>query len=368
MTKPPTHLESLPDLLAGRPCVLVTGSRSFNASGAAARLAHVIDLRATPRFARATGKPSPEDAARVADLCTHNPDAVVVAIGGGAVMDLAKAGAALAATSAPADALLDAGLPESFACAPIIAVPTTFGSGSEATRFAVLYTAEANRVLAHEALVPEACILDAALGASVPPLEGAAACFDALAQAIEAHWSTRSNDASLAWSSEAMHALVPVVEAAAMELDPDALCTQAYGSWLAGRAINTAFTTAGHALSYGFTIQHDVPHGAAVAMVLPGVADHLAGIQDADATDDRGAAWTMSRLQEIADALGVTNVADIGRWLEGLRDRLQLPAGVATADPARLATTVDPQRLATTPRVFSADVVESIQASVRDAA
>ncbi|MCH2137161.1 MAG: iron-containing alcohol dehydrogenase [Phycisphaerales bacterium] len=364
MQSPPSEIEQLPDLLCGRAAILITGGQSFKASGASGRLQAVLDLEGTAMFQRAGGKPSPEDARAIASLVRAHPDAVLVAVGGGAVMDLAKAGAAIAATGLSDAELIERGLPDELKVAPIIAVPTTFGSGSEATQFSVLYTASANRVLAHASLVPEACILDASLGASAPHMACASACFDALAQAIEAHWSTKSTDQSLAWSSAAMQELVDVIEPAVIELDPAAMQAQAHGAWLAGRAINEAFTTAGHALSYGFTIQHDVPHGAAVALVLPGVADHLTQLSVASATDARGADWTFARLDEIGDALKLGRVEEIGPWLRDLRKRLGLPSKVAGADPKRLATTVDPQRLATTPRAMTAGDASRIQAEV----
>ena len=215
--------------------VLVTGRSSYEKSGAAKFLSpyladrHVVHLTTVGENARA------ED---VEEKCRQLPDQIdaYVAVGGGTAIDTTK-------------------LLRGFSGVPFLAVPTTAGTGAEATRFAVYYdhgkkcSADDVRYLPTDRLlVPEFC-------ESASAYQKAASAFDAYAQAVESLWAKGATDESKAFARKA--------------LDLMEKGEQLLGSYWAGRAIDISRTTAAHAFSYYMTATYGIPHGHAVYMMFP---------------------------------------------------------------------------------------------------
>ncbi|HEX8314583.1 MAG TPA: iron-containing alcohol dehydrogenase [Flavisolibacter sp.] len=178
----------------------------------------------------------------------------VVAIGGGKVIDYAKgiihkSGKSIDST--------------------FIAVPTTAGSGSEATPFAVLYSGKNKLSLESPLLLPDIVMLDASLVSNLPKKQKAISGADAFSQCIEALWNVHHTEVSDQFAVEGLRSLsegLPVfIHSSDNQLAEDML----WAAHLAGTAIATTKTTGPHALSYYLTAHHDVPHGQAVALFLP---------------------------------------------------------------------------------------------------
>lgn len=174
-----------------------------------------------------------------------NPD-IIVAIGGGSAIDVAKSIKAFSRRNVP-----------------LIAVPTTAGSGSESTRFAVFYDGKKNSGFGDNILLPNAIVLEPEVLSTLPDYQKKCTLFDALSQAIESLWSVNSNDISKKFSIKAIELILNNVQG---YLQNQNLTEILYGSNFAGRAINITGTTAGHGMSYKFTSEYKIPHGAAVAM------------------------------------------------------------------------------------------------------
>ena len=150
---------------------------------------------------------------------------------------------------------------------PHVAIPTTAGSGSEATQFAVCYLDGIKCSLDHAKLLPNAVILDPAVLSTLSPAQVAYSGLDALCQGIESHWSVRSTEESKTLSRIAIKkAWNNIVQAC--DGDAEARGEMLAASYNAGKAINITRTTAPHALSYLFTSMFGVPHGNAVALSL----------------------------------------------------------------------------------------------------
>ena len=180
----------------------------------------------------------------------------IAAIGGGSVIDLAKA---------IIHREINAGGPTPF----FLAVPTTAGSGSEATQFAVLYKSGKKLSLNDPALLPKAVILDASLVETVSSYQAAVSGMDVLSQAVESLWSRFANEESKQYANEAIQlwkdSFLPVVNKKSSD-DFEKMLKAAH---LAGKAINITRTTGPHALSYYLTAHHGIPHGQAVSLFLP---------------------------------------------------------------------------------------------------
>jgi len=201
--------------------LLVTGETSYETCGAAATVAKL-------------GKQIVEEDADI-----------VVAIGGGSIIDRAK--------------LLRLGV-------DLVAIPTTAGSGSEATTFAVYYVDGEKHSL--EVRLPEHAIVDAELTFSMPPRLAAVTGMDALAQAIEAYWSVNSTGVSRWHSASAVRRILAALPSS-VRGDEGSRVEMSLAANSAGKAINIAKTTACHAISYTITSRFGIPHGHAVALTLP---------------------------------------------------------------------------------------------------
>jgi alcohol dehydrogenase len=183
------------------------------------------------------------------------PDALLV-IGGGGVIDCAKV------------LLLD--YYGHFNRKPLfIAAPTTSGSGSEATSFAVVYENEKKTSLDDPVMKPDIVIIDSSLTASQSLYTAAISGIDALSQAIESVWNINATEASIGFSNEAINIILQYLPAYIKSNTPESRKKMMWAAYLAGKAINITRTTGPHALSYYLTFNYNVQHGQAVALFLP---------------------------------------------------------------------------------------------------
>ncbi len=180
----------------------------------------------------------------------------VVAIGGGSVMDLAKA-------------IIHCCVESSINIPFFIAVPTTAGSGSEATHFAVIFKKKRKYSLVHHRLLPQKVILDPVLTYSLSPHQTAVSGMDAFSQAVESFWNQNATIESKQYATESILLWKDSFLLAVNQPTEEARKKMLSASYLAGKAINITRTTGPHALSYYLTIHHGVPHGQAVALFLP---------------------------------------------------------------------------------------------------
>jgi alcohol dehydrogenase len=263
------HLPDVVERIGGRRLLLVTGQRSFAASGAAAVVPRLERIAAVHRWSDFAPNTDVDDLVRGLQVRTRFTPDVVVGIGGGSAMDMAKLLSACPATSeAELKRAIRSGAPVRRQGVGLVLVPTTSGSGSEATHFAVVYVDGDKYSIADRSLLPDAVVLDPQLAISGSPYQRATSGIDAVAQAIESLWATGSTDRSRRFARHALRFLLPYIEDVVRRADPRAARAMAIGSHLAGRAIDISKTTAAHALSYGITKGYGVSHGHAVALTL----------------------------------------------------------------------------------------------------
>ena len=154
---------------------------------------------------------------------------------------------------------------------------------------------------------------------------------DALCQSIESIWSVGANEESLNYATEALDLIWNHLERAVNESTPESRVAMAWGSHLAGQAINITKTTLPHALSYSITTQHEVPHGAAVALTLGPALIYNEGVSDADCMDSRGPDWVRERINSIRHIMGNTFVGECAAQLKGLLGSIGCPATLVEA-------------------------------------
>ena len=198
----------------------------------------------------------------------------IICIGGGTIIDFGKL---ISIFSANPGSIIDyASANKNFRPRNnlLIALPTTSGSGSEATHFAVLHNGLTKYSIADKSLLPDYAIIDPELTYSLSPYQTAVSGIDALCQGIESFWSLQSNSESREYSREAISLVLKNIETAVIEPTRLSRLNMSRGSHFAGKAINIAKTTAAHAFSYPLTKLFDVPHGHAVSLTIGKFYEH----------------------------------------------------------------------------------------------
>ncbi len=196
------------------------------------------------------------------------PD-LLVAIGGGSPIDVAKMSKATVFTKESYDPEEPETMKPSGEGPPLVAVATTAGSGSEATQFAIFYVGEKKQSLGHPSVRPEIAVADPEMSYSLPPAQTAATGFDALSQAVESYWSSFSTPESRELAKVAIGYVVPNIYTATRKPDPASRYNMMQAAYLSGKAINITKTTLPHALAYHLTKRYGLPHGHAVAITVP---------------------------------------------------------------------------------------------------
>ena len=240
---------------------------------------------------------------------------VVVALGGGSVIDTAKGAVALQALNQDTVVFnehLREGrpLPEPMTPAPIIAVPTTSGTGSEVTCWGTIWGEEGiKHSVNHPALRPKDAILDPALCVSMPRDLTIATALDALSHAMESVWNRNHTPITDALATQSIGIIRNDLSATLAMPDNHRLRERIQtAALLSGLAMGTTQTAVAHSISYPFTSRFGVPHGLACSFTLPEVARY-----NMEAAPDR--------LTPIADGLGCI-VDDIPASLETWLDEL----------------------------------------------
>ncbi|QDS94018.1 Aldehyde-alcohol dehydrogenase [Roseimaritima multifibrata] len=356
---PAESIDLVPGLVETRGCerlFLVLDEMAYQASGAKERLEPFFEKCETVRFVGFEPNPKLSDVRRgIEAYQAFRPD-IVIAIGGGTAIDLAKLIATFAVEEAEPMQIIDREVSLQAKRVPLIAIPTTAGTGSEATHFAVVYVEGKKYSVADASLLPDIAVVDSRLTSSLPKSITAATGLDAFCQAVESIWSVGATEESMGYATEAVRLAAQHLVPASCGPSPDDRKAMSLASHLAGKAINLTKTTASHALSYHLTSMHGIPHGVAVALTLAPMLAFNAEVGEDDCSDPRGAEHVQKRIGLILELLGAVNVAEgCQRIQEILRD-LDCPVSVADAgicsqdDLVAVVDSVNAERLSNNPR------------------
>jgi len=257
--------------------VIVTGARSFRSTDKWSQLQEMLAKRSITFYTvTVSGEPSPElvDSA-VSDYKDKNVD-MVISIGGGSVVDAGKAiSAMLSQTVSVVDFLEGVGSGEQHNGdkVPFIAVPTTAGTGSEATKNAVLSRIGPKgfkKSLRHDNFVPDIAVVDPELFSKCPRDVTAACGMDAFTQLLESYVSTNANPMTdaLAYSglSYVKESLLDVCSENAQSIDSWA--GMAYGALISGITLANAGLGVVHGLASPLGGYFDIPHGVACGTLI----------------------------------------------------------------------------------------------------
>ncbi len=334
----------VPEIVArhGRRALLVAGGRSLASSGRRdALVAGLADAGvALAGEAAVTGEPSPGLVDRIVGAHRHDAVDVVIAVGGGSVLDAAKAIAGLLLTgTSVVDHLegLPGQVPYPGPAVPLVAVPTTAGTGSEATRNAVISErgpAGYKRSFRDERLVAADAVVDPDLLAGLAPLAIATNGMDAVTQLLEAYVSLKATPVTDALALAGLEAARDGL--LAWHSDPDGpgapagRARMAYAALLSGICLAHAGLGAVHGLASPLGAQFPVPHGAACGATLVAVtAANIAALQVRDPGGPAiGRYATLGRLLAVLPASADDRAATsaLTDTLRAWTDRLDVPA------------------------------------------
>lgn len=311
-------LESLPEVLGTRTCIVMT-TPGMVRRGVVDRLKTLCGDKILSVYAVEPNPTVASIAAAVQGL--HGIAAeVILSVGGGSVLDSAKGVAATRHRGLP-DGWLSSHLregrpfPDGFSPAPVIAVPTTAGTGSEVTMWATVWDERTGKKysLSHPALYPEAAIVDPELTLTAPEETTVAAGLDALSHAMEAIWNRNANPVSDTLATGAISAIVSSLEGVLASPSDIALREKLhYASMTAGMAFSNTRTAIAHSISYPLTGRLGVPHGIACSFTLPRILT----------VNGEGAG---ARVAPIVRSLGAQSLSEAAGVLHGFLVRVGVP-------------------------------------------
>lgn len=353
------NLKRVVDSISPDSIFLLTGKESYELCGVKAVIDKILFDYKCFVFSDFERNPRLEDAVRGIELLKENNCDLIIAVGGGSVMDMAKLVKALFDAKDCSEAIKKSNVVPTDK--KLIAIPTTSGTGSEATHFAVVYIDKVKYSLAHIDILPDVSINDSQFTYSQSAYLAAVTGFDAFAQAVESLWSVNSNYQSVIDSKEAICLVWSNLRAA---VDGNCLAkdNMSRASFLAGKAINITKTTAPHALSYSFTSYNNLPHGHAVAVSLPFFLEYNYNLTEYDCNDKRGVSYVKTVFDDLFTILEVKTIKEARLKLEmfiadiGIEIRLD-NLGMTDKDVRFALDNINLQRLTNNPRLVSKDIV-----------
>jgi alcohol dehydrogenase class IV len=247
--------------------LLVTGNKSFEKSNVYQYFEDLKNKFYIHRVFEFSINPDYKDILRFSNEISTKKFDIIISIGGGSVIDFAKLLKYYKYVSLETQ-------PENFNDQNIdnnlkhIAIPTTAGSGSEATHFAVMYKDKIKYSIANQCLAPEFVILDHTTTLFMTSYLTAYTGMDALCQSIESLWAKNATSLSQEYSIKALNYIIPSLKETVLNPSNISRKNMLLGAHFAGKAINISKTTAPHALAYYLTKEHEIPHGEAVGLNL----------------------------------------------------------------------------------------------------
>jgi alcohol dehydrogenase class IV len=266
---------------------------------------------------------------------------MIVACGGGSVMDAAKLASVLVTDEYGVKELLD-DPGRAKKCVPVIMIPTTAGTGAEVTPNAIVAVPEKELKvgIVNPNMIPDHVILDARMIKNLPRKIAAATGVDALAHCIECFTSAKANPFSDLYALEGLDLILNNIEKACD--DPDAMTEKnrmQIAAYYGGLAITASGTTAVHALSYPLGGKYHIAHGVSNAILLapvmrfnePACRERLAAAYDRCCheektcrTAEEKSAWIILRLEEIVKHLDIpTSLKEFGVSEEDLEQLVE---------------------------------------------
>ena len=365
-------LKQIIEKINAKKILLLTGKKSYSTSDAKTKLEPFLRGLKVTRFSDFEANPKVEDVYTGVSLALKkNPD-LIIAIGGGTVIDMAKLINILSSQKEHSliNIIKNSSLINNKGLSPLVAIPTTSGTGSEATHFAVVYVEKSKYSLAHKFMLPDYVIVDSSLSNKMPKNIAASAAIDALSQAIESYWSVGSTTESQKFARQSIEIILASIEKAVIEKDADAKDSMSLAANLSGKAINISKTTAAHAISYPISTYFNVPHGHAVGLLLGCFFEINSDFELYGINDSRGSSYVKDTMLQLVKLFGATDPLGCKlAWYKmmndiGLETNIS-KLGICSSDDIDLILdNVNLERLNNNPVVVSEETLKNILKSL----
>ena len=308
------------------------------------------------RFSDFTPNPDYDSVKKAVALYKEKNCDCVVAVGGGSALDLAKCVKAYSSMKDDEEYIAQ---PIEENGVPFIAVPTTAGTGSEATRYAVIYLNGIKQSITHTSLIPQTVVFDSSALSTLPLYQKKSTLLDALCHSIESYWSINSTDESKVYAEKALRLILDNSNAY-LSGDNSVNPEMFKAANLAGKAINITQTTAGHAMCYKLTSLYGIAHGHAAALCVRKLMPFMVG-NTALCVDARGESYLKKTFGELAAIMRCKDADELGERFEEIFSSLDLKTPPHKEEDILLLTeSVNTVRLKNNPVALDAESIERL--------
>ena len=298
---------------------------------------------------------------------------LIIAMGGGSVLDIGKSVSIFSTNKGKIEDYILKKLKINRKGTPLILIPTTTGTGSEATHFAVVFIDKTKYSLADPNYIyANYVIVDPELTYTLPKRVTAYTGMDALSQGIESYWNINSTDVSKKFAKKAIELVINNLLKAVNNPNEESRYNMALAANYAGKAINITKTTACHAISYPITSYFNVPHGHAVALTLPSMIVFNSEVNEKDVLDTRGVEYVKKTMSELISIIGVSSFIEAKEKIKdlmidiGLEIKLQ-DLGIKSQEDIEIIIKngFNPERVKKNPRLLTELQLRNILEEIR---
>lgn len=275
----------------------------------------------------------------------------IMAVGGGSAIDVAKCIKLFNNMDTNENYLKQEIIPNDI---ELLVVPTTAGTGSEATHFAVIYYNDEKKSVADLSSIPSVVLFDSNFLKTLPLYQKKATILDAYSHAIESIWSINSTKESIEYAKKSIQLINENIDIY-FENNEETFDKVLKAANLAGKAINITKTTAGHAMCYKLTSLYNIPHGHAAMLINSELYPYM--LENIDkCSDSRGVKYLTSVFENIKNIIN-SNSVDYFRDLLSKYDLYNVE--VNSNDIDLLVKSVNVERLSNNPvKLDSNDIRE----------
>lgn len=303
---------------------IVTGKESFYKTGADRIIEKIIPKKKIVFFNDFTVNPQIKEILNGVNLFKSEKCDLIIAIGGGSVIDTAKLINVISAQ--------DFSIKDFDICSfnvknkgiPLVAIPTTSGTGSEATQFATFYINNNKHSVDHQFVLPSYVILHSPLTHSISKFTTAITALDTLCQSIESYWSINSNTNSLKFARKSIELGLNVIESVVNFPNNKNRNIMMQAAHFSGKAINISRTTLCHAISYPITSHYNIPHGHAVSLTIGKVLEYNDNITEHDCNDKRGVDFVKKKIDDINKMFKCNSTKDTKIKIEKIMNNINV--------------------------------------------
>jgi len=342
-----------------RKIFFIVDKSSYKLSGAESFLNNIFKTEVTVTFSDFNPNPQIKDLKKGIEIFNKDNYELIVAIGGGSAIDMAKLISVFANQSNEIEEVLK-GKELDEVKTPLLAIPTTSGTGAEATAFSVLYVDKVKFSVASDYILPDMVYLSPEFTYSAGAYLTACTGLDAFCQAVESVWSVNSTQESEEYAYKAVDIVWNNLKNAVVNNDKEAKALMQEAAFLAGKAINITKTTAPHALSYAFTSYYNIPHGHAVSLSLAYFFEFNIAITENDCIDSRGSKAVKNRINKLINILNIDaeNLSkELNLFFESVGINTNILTLIESFNPEIITANINIERLNNNPRLIDNQVI-----------